>query len=574
MNKSLFLKIFAGFVIVIIAMAAVTLLLSYRTIRTHHLETQRESLRFLAMGLKPVFSAALASRDAARLDSLAKDLGLQTNSRITIIDPEGTVVADSWRSPAEMENHKTRPEIMRALRGEVGTSLRYSSTLEEALLYVAIPVEDRDEVGGVLRVSLSLKSIDDALGGLRDDIIVIGSVIALLSLIGALLFTRNFSRPIDRLIAASRRVASGDFDARVLLRGGGELKELAGSFNYMTDQVKRLFGELSEKSEELNGVVGTIRDGLLVLDKDGRIVLSNPGFMSIAGEEAVDGKFYWEVIQVPDLADLVRIVTAQRANSVREVHFNGRDYLCSGDFLSSREGVVLLIHDITEMKNVEKVKKDFIVNLSHELRTPLTAIKGFLETLQDEVTVDGQHYLGIVRRHTDRLVNIVEDLLVLSELEDSGTELQVGEVDLRRLMEDVIHVFEHRVREKGLELTLKARDGRLIIHGDQFKLEQVFINLIDNAVKYTERGGVTVGITESDQSVVIVVEDSGVGIPEGHLSRIFERFYVVDKSRAKTVGGTGLGLAIVKHIVLLHGGTVEVDSQPGRGTRFIVGLPI
>ncbi len=574
MNKSLFLKIFAGFVIVIIAMAAVTLLLSYRTIRTHHLETQRESLRFLAMGLKPVFSAALASRDAARLDSLAKDLGLQTNSRITIIDPEGTVVADSWRSPAEMENHKTRPEIMRALRGEVGTSLRYSSTLEEALLYVAIPVEDRDEVGGVLRVSLSLKSIDDALGGLRDDIIVIGSVIALLSLIGALLFTRNFSRPIDRLIAASRRVASGDFDARVLLRGGGELKELAGSFNYMTDQVKRLFGELSEKSEELNGVVGTIRDGLLVLDKDGRIVLSNPGFMSIAGEEAVDGKFYWEVIQVPDLADLVRIVTAQRANSVREVHFNGRDYLCSGDFLSSREGVVLLIHDITEMKNVEKVKKDFIVNLSHELRTPLTAIKGFLETLQDEVTVDGQHYLGILRRHTDRLVNIVEDLLVLSELEDSGTELQVGEVDLRRLMEDVIHVFEHRVREKGLELTLKARDGRLIIHGDQFKLEQVFINLIDNAVKYTERGGVTVGITESDQSVVIVVEDSGVGIPEGHLSRIFERFYVVDKSRAKTVGGTGLGLAIVKHIVLLHGGTVEVDSQPGRGTRFIVGLPI
>jgi two-component system phosphate regulon sensor histidine kinase PhoR len=463
---------------------------------------------------------------------------------------------------------------MRALRGEVGTSLRYSSTLEEALLYVAIPVEDRDEVGGVLRVSLSLKSIDDALGGLRDDIIVIGSVIALLSLIGALLFTRNFSRPIDRLIAASRRVASGDFDARVLLRGGGELKELAGSFNYMTDQVKRLFGELSEKSEELNGVVGTIRDGLLVLDKDGRIVLSNPGFMSIAGEEAVDGKFYWEVIQVPDLADLVRIVTAQRANSVREVHFNGRDYLCSGDFLSSREGVVLLIHDITEMKNVEKVKKDFIVNLSHELRTPLTAIKGFLETLQDEVTVDGQHYLGIVRRHTDRLVNIVEDLLVLSELEDSGTELQVGEVDLRRLMEDVIHVFEHRVREKGLELTLKARDGRLTIHGDQFKLEQVFINLIDNAVKYTERGGVTVGITESDQSVVIVVEDSGVGIPEGHLSRIFERFYVVDKSRAKTVGGTGLGLAIVKHIVLLHGGTVEVDSQPGRGTRFIVGLPI
>ncbi len=573
MNRSLFLKILAGFVIVIVAMAGLTLLLSYRTIRNHHLETQREGLRLLAMGLRPAFSSALAEHDPARLDSLAKDLGLHTNSRITVVDPEGSVIADSWSNPAEMENHRTRPEIMRALRGEVGTSLRYSATLQEDLLYVAVPVGREGYVDGVLRVSLRLESIDVALAGLRNDILIIGSFVAILSLIGALLFSRSFSRPIGQLTAASRRVAAGDFDARVLLKGGGEVKELADSFNYMTDRVKSLFGELSDKSEELNGVVGTIQDGLLVLDKEGRIILSNPGFARIVGDEAVNGKFYWEVTRVPELDELVRTTTARRASSVREVPLGGRMYLCSGDFLSSREGVVLLIHDITDMKNMEKVKKDFIVNLSHELRTPLTAIKGFLETLQDEVTVDGQHYLGIVRRHTDRLANIVEDLLVLSELEDSGTELHIEKVDLKHLIEDVIHVFEPRVRERGLEMKLEAGEGGTVVSGDRFKLEQVFINLIDNAVKYTEQGGVVIRITADDANFLVAVEDTGTGIPEEHLSRIFERFYVVDKSRSKKVGGTGLGLSIVKHIILLHSGTVNVDSEPGKGTRFTVTIP-
>jgi two-component system phosphate regulon sensor histidine kinase PhoR len=574
MKKSLFLKIYTGFVIVIIAMLVVTLLLSYRTIRSHHLKTQRENLRFIAMGLKPTFESTVALHDTARMDSLAKDLGLQTNSRITVIDTHGVVLADSWRDPALMENHGTRPEIMRAGRGEVGTSLRHSATIEEDLLYVAVPLEFEDGVAGVLRVSLRLKSIDDAITEMRNEIVGIALVVALLSLIAALLFSRSFYQPINQLMAASRRVASGDFDARVLLRSGGELGDLAESFNQMTDHIRALFRELSEKSEELNGVVGSLQDGLLVLDRDGRIVLSNPGFKRIAGEAAVEGKFYWEVMQVPEFDALVRSVAERKSGAVKEIAFNDRVYLCSGDYLASREGVVVLVHDVTEMKNVEKLKKDFIVNLSHELRTPLTAIKGFLETLQDEVTVDGRHYLGIVTRHTDRLANIVEDQLMLSELEDSATGLCLEKVDLKGLIEDTLHILGPRAREKNLELILDAPDSGPVIDGDRFKLEQVFINIIDNALKYTETGSIGIRIRENRPNAVITIEDTGVGIGEEHLSRIFERFYVVDKSRSKTVGGTGLGLSIVKHIVLLHNGSIEVESKPGNGTRFTVTIPL
>jgi two-component system phosphate regulon sensor histidine kinase PhoR len=235
--------------------------------------------------------------------------------------------------------------------------------------------------------------------------------------------------------------------------------------------------------------------------------------------------------------------------------------------------VVLLIHDITEMKNVEKVKRDFIVNLSHELRTPLTAIKGFLETLQEEVTLDGKHYLGIASKHTDRLASIVEDLLVLSELEDSGTGLVLEPVDLRELVRETVHILEPGAREKKIHISIEGPGSGPRIEGDRFKLEQVFINLIDNALKYTEKGDVRVKIRETEDHVVITVEDTGAGIPAEHLPRIFERFYVVDKSRSKTFGGTGLGLAIVKHIVLMHGGTIEVESTPGMGTRFTLTLP-
>ena len=235
--------------------------------------------------------------------------------------------------------------------------------------------------------------------------------------------------------------------------------------------------------------------------------------------------------------------------------------------------MVAVLYDITELKNLEQMKKDFVANMSHELRTPLTAIKGFVETLEEEEEIKNVQYLEIIKRHTDRLMNIVNDLLVLSELEQTGSALVIENVNLVSLAENILKVFEQGEKEKGIQLKLVAEKDLKIIQADPFKLEQMFINLLDNAIKYTERGEVSITLTQIDSKSVIEIQDSGIGIPSSHLLRIFERFYVVDKSRSKKLGGTGLGLSIVKHIVLLHGGTIDVESSQGMGTKFTIVLP-
>jgi len=252
-----------------------------------------------------------------------------------------------------------------------------------------------------------------------------------------------------------------------------------------------------------------------------------------------------------------------------------RIFLCSATFLKSGEEVVVVFHDITQVKNIEKIKKDFVVNVSHELRTPLTAIKGFVETLEEEVDGKIQHYIDIIKRHTDRLINIVRDLLLLSELEEKGVTLEIEEVNVKNTVERIIPLFEQRLREKNLTLNLKVEGNLPPIKADPFKLEQMFMNLMDNAVKYTEKGGVFISVKKvREQKVCIEIQDTGIGIPKEHLPRIFERFYVVDKSRSRSFGGTGLGLSIVRHIVLLHNGSIDVESSPGSGTTFSITLPV
>ncbi|MCX5810579.1 MAG: ATP-binding protein, partial [Proteobacteria bacterium] len=234
---------------------------------------------------------------------------------------------------------------------------------------------------------------------------------------------------------------------------------------------------------------------------------------------------------------------------------------------------IVLLHDITDFKNLERMKKEFIANISHELRTPLTAIKGFVETLEDEEDVKNKRYLEIIKRHADRLIHIVGDLLLLSENEEKGAELELEEVSLKNIIENVLKIFENRAKEKNININVTIQDTLPFIQADPFKLEQMFINLIDNAIKYTEEGEITISITENNGLIVINVRDTGIGISNEYLPRIFERFYVVDKSRSKRLGGTGLGLSIVKHIVNLHGGTIDVESTPGKGTQFIITLP-
>ncbi|HDN97657.1 MAG TPA: PAS domain-containing sensor histidine kinase, partial [bacterium] len=315
-----------------------------------------------------------------------------------------------------------------------------------------------------------------------------------------------------------------------------------------------------------------LEEGLLVLDKKGKIILFNDSFKKIV-QVNPEGKFWWEVLRNPAIGQLIEKAKEEKRISSQELELNEKVFLCSFVFIPSKEELIIVLHDITEFKKLEKIKKDFVVNVSHELRTPLTAIKGYVETLEDEIKGSSKHYLDIIKKHTERLINIVSDLLLLSELEEKGLTQIKENVDLKEIADNVCKIFEQRAKEKGLELKLVCERDSIVIKGDPFKLEQMFINLIDNAVKYTEKGEVNVLLKQNDKEVIVKVKDTGIGIPKEHLDRIFERFYVVDKSRSKKLGGTGLGLSIVKHIVLLHNGKIDVKSTPGKGTEFTITFP-
>jgi len=574
MRNSIFVKIFGGYLLIVVVILAITFPLSFRAIRHHHIDTLTRNLKNLCITLKLKISPLLENNQIEELDTLIKNLGKQIDTRITIINPDGVVFADSEKSPSLMENHKNRIEIIQAIKYGFGTSLRYSASVKEEMLYVAMPIGEDGEVYGILRASLFLKEINNLLNNLKMNIIKIAVIIVVILLIGAFFFSRNFSRPLNELGAASRKVAQGDFSAKVFLKSRNEIKELADSFNYMTDQINTLFTQLSNQKEELNSIISSINEGLCVIDKDGTISISNESFRKVVQNDFVKGKLYWEVLRKTSFDELIKKVRSEKNSIVDEIELASRTFLCSATFCSNKEEIVVTLHDITKIKNLEKTKKDFVTNVSHELRTPLTAIKGFVETLQDTNNDENKHYLNIIKRHTDRVIRIVNDLLLLSKLEGKPDSLELENLNITDLIENILKIFEQSLKEKNLLLKFNADRNLPLIKADPFKLEQVFVNLIDNAVKYTEKGEVVISLRHNNETVIIEIQNTGVCIPQEHLSRIFERFYVVDSSRSRKLGGTGLGLSIVKHIVLLHNGKIDVKIIPGTGTNFIVTLPV
>jgi two-component system phosphate regulon sensor histidine kinase PhoR len=463
--------------------------------------------------------------------------------------------------------------VVEALQGKIGRSIRFSSTANRDMLYVAIPIDKDGKITGVIRTSLFLGDIDNLLTKLNYHVAGIGLGIIFIALLAAFLISNNVVRPIRHLTLAARKVASGDFSVRVFLKTKDELRVLADSFNRMNEEMERMFSELGQQKEELNSIIDSLQEGLLVLDKQGRIIRSNESFRKIIRNQAAEGKFYWEIMRNPRLAELLEKAGGEKKKFIEELTLGDRVFMCSVTPLERGEGIVSIFYDITEIKNIEKVKKDFVINVSHELRTPLTAIKGYAETLWKEVdTAPGKKYLEIVERNTDRLINIVSDLLLLSSLEEKAG-LKLEDIDLNGFLENVITMFDQRLKDKHLSLMVDVKENLPIIKADSFKLEQMLVNLLDNAIKYTDHGEIAVSIDVHEKRVRIQVRDTGIGIPKDDIPRIFERFYVVDKSRSRRSGGTGLGLSIVKHIVLLHHGTINIESALGKGTAVTITLP-
>ena len=573
MKKTFFLRIFGGYVLVVLALGFFVLVLSYAFEKDFHIKTLAQGLEDLGATIQPEVIRLYEEDNFSQLDYYVKDLGKKINTRITVIDFKGTVVADSDSNPKEMENHRYRPEIIRAYSGKTGKSVRFSRTVKEKMLYIGIPLTIKGETSGVLRLSLYFEDINPWFSNLRTNIAVIVLSLIILSLLASYVMSRNISKPISKLRDAAQKTASGEMNVQVFLKGKGELKQLADSFNSMTERLSQLFDDLNARKEQLMGILQTMEEGLVTLDDTGKIIFCNDHFKSMIRNDGPEGQFYWELIRISEFKNIFAKTIKDHKTLIKEIILDEKIYLCSANYLEKRNEIVMTFHEITTEKNLEKIKKDFVVNVSHELRTPLTTIKGYLETIEglDETQ---EKYLDTAKRNTDRLISIVKDLLLISEIESDEFKIRKQNVDIEALLLRIIKIFKPAVEKKKLNLEIDLEKNLPEVKGDPFKLEQVFINLIDNAVKYTEKGSIRICAQKRNSVIDISVKDTGIGIPEKDLQRIFERFYVVDKSRSKTVGGTGLGLSIVKHITHLHKGTIKVESKQGQGTAFFISLPV
>lgn len=571
MKRTLFWRIFGGFAIVILVLAGAIAVFGPRAMRSRFLDEQTRDLREIG---------GMAAGDALRwldrpadLQTFAAAAGRSSEARITVVNGAGVVLADSEGDPGTMENHRYRPEIQAALEGRVERAIRASPTLGSEMLYLGIPLRRNGGVAAVLRVSRLMSDLNGLFAGLRRDLVELLLFITPAALLAALLLTRSVTGPIREFVDVSGRVAGGDFEIRLPDWRSGEFRAFARSFNTMASGLQGMFRNLRDQKEELDSILSSIRDGLCIIDEDDRIVSCNPGFRALAEAGPPEGRYYWEVIRSTGVLDMLRTVRQTRASHQGEVVIREKIYLCRAVYLAGQDRRVVTLQDMTEFRNLERIKKDFVLNVSHELKTPLTSIKGFTEMLEGQADEEARRYLGIIGRNTDRLIAIVEDLLTLSVLEEKGTRLIKEPVDLAVHAENTVRLVEAKARARGLTVRVEAAAGLPSVPADPFQIDSLLLNLVDNAVKYSETGEVVVRLRSTGDAAVIAVEDTGPGIPEEHLPHIFERFYVVDKGRSKKAGGTGLGLSIVKHIVLAHQGRIEVRSRVGRGTVFTVSLP-
>jgi two-component system, OmpR family, phosphate regulon sensor histidine kinase PhoR len=564
--------IYTGF-ITVAAVAAMALIVSSSARQALLRETERS----LTREAKLVAAVMVDVPPGPDLQTRVTGLGTESSVRLTVIDTSGRVLADSRADPATMENHRLRPEVIEALREGSGTATHLSRTLGKDMMYVAYRTVIAGSRPVIVRTSLELAVAQQLTSDTNRKVLIAAAILVILAVLLSLLFAARVTRPINDLTRAARRIAAGDFAVRVNSRRRDEFGRLGITMNEMTGQIQLLLARIATEKSEFETVVRAMKEGVVELDHERRIILANEAFSRAFGiptETSLAGKFLWELVRNPDLQSLVA-----GNETGREVRVQDRVFSVAGSVVSAEpERVLFVFHDITELKRLEQLKADFIANVSHELRTPLTAIKGFTETLETEVPPDQQRFLAIIARHTDRLISMVNDLLLVSRLETEGQGLELAELDLGEVIREVAQMFEKRAAEKNLQATIDVAPGAPRVRGDRFLLEQLIINLLDNAIKYTPEGGtIAIRISESEAAggkrLAVSVADSGVGIPAEHLPRIFERFYVVDKNRSRELGGTGLGLSIAKHIVLAHSGDISVRSVVGKGTTFTVLLP-
>ena len=568
-------------VLIIVSMGAVSIYL-VNFVRDSHISGLEERLEreavLAAESLAPFFDEGA---DVDNLRQAGDRVGRLIDARITVIDRDGVVLADTWQSPDELQNQGQRPEVREALAGGISWSTRVSTALGEELLYTAAPIRTDGELVGVARVAIPTSAIRSSVNRIIATISVSALVVSALSLALGYYLARRTARSVRSVTEAVRQVALGDLNHHVEALSADETRELADAFNSMAASLRRMVQELSGERDKLSAVLDTMADGVALIGPEERTELVNSAGLEMlrVREPEPIGKRFPEVVRDPDLYRLVASCLETQEQQHGEVElFQPIRYLsaiATPIIEGEATSVLLTIHDLTRMYQVETTRREFVTNVSHELRSPLASVKAIVETLDNGALEEAEVARDFVHRidwEVDRMSRLIEDLLDLARLDSRQGLISLNTVDLRLLMTEVKESFQERADYKNVRVEVIAPERLPRAVGDEERLRQVLINLLDNALKFTPGSGwVTLSAYPLDELVRVGVRDSGAGIPEDHLPHIFERFYKADRSRQG--GGTGLGLAIVKHIVQAHGSEVAVQSREGEGSAFTFTLP-
>jgi two-component system, OmpR family, phosphate regulon sensor histidine kinase PhoR len=552
----------------------------YADRRQRELETVAEVSRARILDL-------LERRAYGEVQEFCRQVSGSQDVRMTVILPSGEVVADSAEDPRQLDNHADRPEVQTALAGEVGRSTRFSHTVGEDLTYVAAPLAGAGGVQAVARAAFPVRILTANYRALAVRIVLAGSLLIVLSAAVSLLVSRKILQPLRIVQRGAERLARGELTYRLPTVGAEEVRLLAQSLNHMAEELDRRLETIVRKENEHEAVLTSLVEGVLAVDQAGVVLSLNETCANILGvdEQRAHGRLVHEVIRQSSLLTFVEQALASPEPVEQDLEASGpeRHWLHAHatvlhDSQQRKIGALIVLHDVTRLRHLEKIRRDFVANVSHELKTPITSIKGFVETLLHEELEDRQtslRFLGIILRQVNRLDAIIGDLLTLSRLE-RGSEEQTIQLQRETVVEVLragVEMCEQKAAEKQMRLELDC-PPELAAEINAPLLEQAVTNLIDNAVKYSEPGDVIrIAAEQAGEEVVIRVQDQGCGIEAVHLPRLFERFYRVDRARSRELGGTGLGLAIVKHIVAAHRGTVTVESVVGQGSTFSIRLP-
>lgn len=588
MRLNLFWKYSLAFLALLASVLVAVDFFAERSFRRDYERTGFEQLSAIArvaMARPPQSPANPAEpSDSAALQDWAKEMSA-SGVRVAIISPDGRVLASAPPAPDDIENQASLPEVADAVAKGSGRAIRHSDVTGRDTVYCAVRNATASGTFMILRFALPVGAVDEVLGSFRQKLWGASFFILLVAGGVALLFSRSFTDRVERLKEFSRRVAEGDF--RPLLRDGtGDALEALGiALNRTASRLDRTIHTLTEERNLSSAILGSMVEGVAVVNGAERLVFANQGFAEILGLDVppIAGSPLLEVVRQTELIEAVRQVLGGETRVQAEIvtgtlrqHFFATTVAAvrAGD----TSGAVVVLHDITELRKLERVRRDFVANVSHELRTPLTAIQGFAETLLAGAIDDPQNrtrFLEIILEHSRRLARLTEDLLMLSKMDAERLELEIRSLSVEQLMESCLETSQHRAVEKNLQVLLEPPPNLPEVAGDRRRLAEVLQNLLDNAIQYTPaRGKITLSAEVKGNEVIVTVSDTGIGIPRADQPRIFERFYRVDVARSREAGGTGLGLSIAKHLVEVHGGRLWVESEVGKGSSFHFSVPI